>query len=182
MPTEILPDDASVVGAAAGPSHLAAEVASQPALWEQVVGRLPSADGHLVAADRTTFVGRGWTVGVAEEAALKLRESAQCWTEAYPAMEYRHGPVASASPGRVTWALGRVPHGLAEQVLAAGAHEHREVDPLAELVRAHRLCLAVAAEVGLDPDRPRHLTRSVALEPPAPPPVPGDGGDPEGRG
>jgi glucosamine 6-phosphate synthetase-like amidotransferase/phosphosugar isomerase protein len=37
------------------------------------------------------------------------------------------------------------------------------LDPLAELVRAQRLAVAVAAARGLDPDQPRHLTRSVIL-------------------
>jgi fructoselysine-6-P-deglycase FrlB-like protein len=115
-------------------------------------------------ADQVTFVGRGWTVGLAAEAALKLRESAQAWTESYPAMEYRHGPVSIATTGRVTWALGEVPAGLAEQVRGTGAHfESRGVDPLAELVRVHRLCLAKARQRDLDPDHPRHLTRSVVL-------------------
>ena len=36
-------------------------------------------------------------------------------------------------------------------------------DPLAELVRAQRLAVAVAEGKGYDPDRPRHLTRSVVL-------------------
>ncbi|MEU6076003.1 SIS domain-containing protein [Micromonospora sp. NPDC047074] len=122
----------------------------------------------LVDAGQITFLGSGWTVGLAEEAALKLRESAQCWTESYPAMEYRHGPISVAEPGRVTWALGAVPDGLAEQVRATGARfEHRDIDPMAELVRVHRLCLAKAARAGLDPDRPRHLTRSVILDPSA---------------
>ena len=57
-------------------------------------------------AEQVTFLGRGWTIGLAAEAALKLRESAQFWTESYPAMEYRHGPVSIATAGRVTWALG----------------------------------------------------------------------------
>ena len=123
-----------------------------------------SAVGHLLDVEQTTFVGRGWTVGLAEEAALKLRESTQSWAESYPAMEYRHGPIAIAGPGRVTWALGEVPQGLAEQVAATGGRlEHRDADPLAELVRVHRLCLALARRRGLDPDRPRHLTRSVVL-------------------
>ena len=63
-------------------------------------------------AEQVTFVGRGWTIGLAAEAALKLRESAQFWTESYPAMEYRHGPVSIATAGRATWALGEVPPGL----------------------------------------------------------------------
>jgi fructoselysine-6-P-deglycase FrlB-like protein len=126
-----------------------------------------SALAGLVDVEQVTFAGSGWSVGLAEEAALKLRESAQFWTESYPAMEYRHGPIAIAGPGRATWAFGAVPDGLAEQVAATGAHfEHRDVDPLAELVRVHRLCLAKARQADVDPDHPRHLTRSVVLESP----------------
>jgi fructoselysine-6-P-deglycase FrlB-like protein len=120
----------------------------------------------LADVEQVTFVGTGWTVGLAEEAALKLRESAQFWTESYPAMEYRHGPIAIAAAGRAIWALGPVPDGLAEQVAATGARfEHRDLDPLAELVRVHRLCLVKARQADVDPDRPRHLTRSVVLGP-----------------
>ena len=68
--------------------------------------------GAVADAEQVTFLGRGWTIGLAEEAALKLRESAQLWTEAYPAMEYRHGPISIAAPGRVVWALGEVPDRL----------------------------------------------------------------------
>ena len=115
-------------------------------------------------AEQITFVGRGWTVGLAHEAALKLRESAQFWTESYPAMEYRHGPISIATTGRATWAFGEVPAGLDEDVRATGAHfEHRAIDPLADLLRVHRLCLAKAEQAGVDPDRPRHLSRSIIL-------------------
>jgi fructoselysine-6-P-deglycase FrlB-like protein len=118
----------------------------------------------VVDAEQITFVGRGWTVGLANEAGLKLRESAQFWTEAYPAMEYRHGPISIATTGRATWAFGEVPAGLAEDVTATGAHfEHRDIDPMADLVRLHRLCLAKAEQAGVDPDRPRHLARSIIL-------------------
>ena len=123
-----------------------------------------SALAGLLDAEQLTFVGRGWTIGLAQEAALKLRESAQFWTEAYPAMEYRHGPISIATTGRVTWAFGAVPEGLAEDVRATGAHfEHRDIDPLADLVRLHRLCVAKARQAGVDPDRPRHLSRSIIL-------------------
>ncbi|MGW7191895.1 sugar isomerase, partial [Streptomyces sp. NPDC054838] len=78
--------------------------------------------------------------------------------------EYRHGPISVTGPGTVTWSLGGTPEGLAEQVLATGAEwVAGRLDPLAELVRVHRLALAVAAHRGLDPDAPRHLTRSVIL-------------------
>ena len=63
-------------------------------------------------AEQFTFLGRGWTCGLAQEAALKMREAAGAWTEAYPAMEYRHGPISIAGPGRVTWMFGDVPEGL----------------------------------------------------------------------
>jgi fructoselysine-6-P-deglycase FrlB-like protein len=121
-------------------------------------------DPDLVAAEQFTFLGRGWTVGLAHEAALKMRESAQSWTESYPAMEYRHGPISIAAPGRVTWYLGEPPAGLATEVGATGARfEAGTLDPMAELVRAQRVALARAQESGLDPDSPRNLTRSVIL-------------------
>ncbi len=125
---------------------------------------LTSALGPLLSVEQVTFLGRDWSNGIANEAALKLRESSQFWAEAYPAMEYRHGPISIAAPGRAVWAFGEVPEGLAEEVRAAGAHfEHRNVDPLADLVRLHRLCLARADAAGLDPDAPRNLTRSIVL-------------------
>ncbi|WP_210571462.1 SIS domain-containing protein [Streptomyces sp. GESEQ-4] len=118
----------------------------------------------LVDCAQFTFLGRGWTVGLANEAGLKMREASLSWTEAYPAMEYRHGPISITTQGTATWMLGEPPEGLAEQVRATGGlWVAGALDPLAELVRAQRLAVAVAAARGLDPDRPRHLTRSVIL-------------------
>jgi fructoselysine-6-P-deglycase FrlB-like protein len=115
--------------------------------------------------EQVSFLGRGWTVGLAHEAALKCREAATFWAESYPAMEYRHGPIAIAAPDRAVWAFGEVPDGLPDEVAKTGAafvHSgHR--DPLADLVVAQRFAVAVAAARGLDPDRPRNLTRSVIL-------------------
>ncbi|MFJ6845183.1 SIS domain-containing protein [Streptomyces griseoluteus] len=120
----------------------------------------------LVEREEFTFLGRGWTVGLANEAALKMREASLSWTEAYPAMEYRHGPISISGEDTATWTLGPAPEGLAEQVRATGAWWiEGGLDPLAELIRVQRLAVAVAAARGLDPDRPRHLTRSVILAP-----------------
>lgn len=125
----------------------------------------------LVDRTQFTFLGSGWTVGLANEAGLKLREASLSWTEAYPAMEYRHGPIAVTTGSTATWMFGPAPAGLAEQVAATGGlWVEGTLDPLAELVRAQRLAVAVAAARGLDPDRPRHLTRSVILTPPGTPP------------
>ncbi|MEU8084322.1 sugar isomerase [Micromonospora sp. NPDC049101] len=130
---------------------------------------------------QVTFLGRGWTVGLAQEAALKCREAATFWAEAYPAMDYRHGPISVAAPGRLVWAFGELPDGLPEDVAATGAafvhsrtHGWRTVlgswsagrtpvDPMADLILAQRFAVALATSRGLDPDAPRHLSRSVVL-------------------
>lgn len=123
---------------------------------------LPLEPGTL---EQVTFVGHGWTVGLASEAALKLRESAQAWTEAYPAMEYRHGPISIAQPGRAVWPLGPLPAGLADEIHATGAGlaQTAGLEPMAALVLAQRFAVAEADSRGLDCDRPRNLTRSVIL-------------------
>ncbi|GAB3573347.1 SIS domain-containing protein [Leifsonia lichenia] len=123
-------------------------------------------DDALVSADQYSFLGANWTVGLAHEAALKMREASQSWTESYPAKEYRHGPIAIAAPGRVTWMFGDAPAGLADDVAATGAHfENGTLDGMADLIRAQRVALARARRFELDPDHPRNLTRSVILAP-----------------
>ncbi|ALX66088.1 SIS domain-containing protein [Microbacterium sp. XT11] len=142
-------------------------------LGEDLTGAIADAEAVLAATDddglrdaeQYTFIGRGWTIGLAHEAALKLRESSQSWTESYPSMDYRHGPIAIAAPGRVTWQFGEAPEGLAAQVEATGARfVQHPIDPMADLVRLHRVALDRAVSRGLDPDQPRNLTRSVILD------------------
>lgn len=117
-----------------------------------------------LGADQISFLGTGWTVGLAHEAALKWREAAQFWSEAYPAMDYRHGPIAVAHPGRLVWSFGEPPAGLAADVAATGATMvTSDLDPMAHLVLAQRLAVELALRRGLNPDRPRHLTRAVEL-------------------
>ena len=118
----------------------------------------PAAFEHFV------FLGHGWSVGLANEAALKMREAAQAHTEAYPAMEYRHGPISLAGPRSLVWVLGSPDPTVAEAVRATGATVRvAELDPMAELVLIQRTAVALAEARGLDPDRPRNLTRSVVL-------------------
>lgn len=120
----------------------------------------------LLQAEQFSFLGRGWTVGLAHEAALKMREASQSWTESYPAMEYRHGPIAIAGDNRVTWLFGEEPDGLDREVADTGALYIRRDggSPLAELVRAQKVALERARVRGLDPDQPRNLARSVILD------------------
>jgi fructoselysine-6-P-deglycase FrlB-like protein len=143
-------------------AHEGVDVSASAADAEQALElALPVEPG---AADRWAFLGRGWTVGLAHEAALKLRESAQAWTEAYPVFEYRHGPISIAGPGAAVWFLGAPADGVRESVLAAGGTVVApDLDPLASLVLAQRTAVALAESAGLDPDNPRNLTRSVVL-------------------
>jgi fructoselysine-6-P-deglycase FrlB-like protein len=114
--------------------------------------------------DHVVFLGTGWTVGLAHEAALKLRETAQAWSESYPVMDFRHGPMAVAGPRSLVWVFGKLPAGMTDTVAATGARLHHDsLDPLAGLVLAQRFAVALATHRGLDPDRPRLLTRSVVL-------------------
>jgi glucosamine--fructose-6-phosphate aminotransferase (isomerizing) len=79
-------------------------------------------------------------------------------------MDFRHGPVAVCGPRSLVFAFGALPAGLADDVAGAQATLYRsDLDPLAQLVLAQRFALALAAHRGLDPDRPRLLTRSVIL-------------------
>ena len=115
--------------------------------------------------DHFVFLGAGWSVGVANEAALKLRESAQAHTESYPAMEYRHGPISVAGPTSLVWILDSPDPAVAADVATTGATVRvGELDPMAELVLLHRTAVALAIVRGLDPDHPRHLKRSVVLQ------------------
>ncbi|MHA7155320.1 SIS domain-containing protein [Arthrobacter sp. TMN-50] len=118
----------------------------------------------LLDAEQFTFLGTGWTVGLAYEAGLKMREGVQGWTESYPAMEYRHGPISIAAPGRVVWLFGDDVPGLADDVEPTGAdYVHTGRHPLADLAQIHKITLARARARGLNPDLPRNLTRSVIL-------------------
>jgi fructoselysine-6-P-deglycase FrlB-like protein len=118
----------------------------------------PSEFEHFV------FLGHGWTVGLAFEAALKFREASGAWAEAYPGMEYRHGPISVAGPNTLVWFLGSAPPDLVAAIRVTGATvEGSDADPMAELVTLQRLAVELASSRGMDPDRPQHLTRSVVL-------------------
>jgi fructoselysine-6-P-deglycase FrlB-like protein len=136
-----------------------------PAIEDAGTGIAEDVPQALINAEQFTFLGRHWTVGLAHEAALKMREASQSWTESYPAMEYRHGPISIAGTNRVTWLFGEEPEGLDGEVTRTGGlYIHHAVHPLAELARAQKVALERARARGLDPDQPRNLTRSVILD------------------
>ncbi|MGA5097057.1 SIS domain-containing protein [Streptomyces lavendulocolor] len=148
---------------------LRAQLDSAPSdLPEQAARALtaPLPDGAL-SSTQFTFLGTGWAQGVAQEAALKVREASRSWTEAYAAMEFRHGPISVSGPASTVWFFGRPPIGLHEQIERTGALVSvSDLDPLADLIRAQRLAVGLATARGLDPDQPRNLTRSIVLDHP----------------
>ncbi|MEU7973014.1 SIS domain-containing protein [Micromonospora sp. NPDC049089] len=124
-------------------------------------------DPTVVGRDQFTFLGTGWTVGVAHEAALKVREAAQMWAESYPAMEFRHGPISVVDHRSVVWIFGPVVPGLLDDLAATGAIVvHEDIDAMAHLTTAQRLAVELAVRRGLHPDQPRLLTRAVVLTAP----------------
>ncbi len=178
MPVDDLADDVLVLSEADEESVVqtrfptAVLLLGRAAFGEQV-GHLPAECSAALASTRPdpapfghfVYLGRGWCQGLADEAALKIREAAQAWAESYPALDFRHGPIAVAGPESHVWVIGPVPAGLADDVRAVGATVRESAhDPLVELVLAQRLAADLAASRGLDPDAPRHLTRSVVLD------------------
>jgi fructoselysine-6-P-deglycase FrlB-like protein len=141
---------------------LGADIRALPdAAAREVTRPLPP---ELAECTEFTFLGRGWAAAVADEAALKLREASRTWAESYPAMEYRHGPISVSDEHTVVWALGAVPADLLADARRTGATViTSDADPLAGLIGAQRLAAVLAGRKGIDPDRPRALSRSVIL-------------------
>ena len=145
-------------------AHLGGDIGSLADAAEGALGEPLPGDPTVVR--QFVFLGHGMGVGVAREAGLKLREAAGVWTEAYPSTEFRHGPISAIDAASVVWALSPAPVGLPEAVRDTGAtFLQARRDPMVELVVAQRTAVALAESKGLDPDKPRHLSRSVILPP-----------------
>jgi fructoselysine-6-P-deglycase FrlB-like protein len=120
----------------------------------------------LAEHSQYTFLGTGWAAGLANEAALKVRETSQSWAESYTAMEFRHGPISVIDSRSLVWMFGSAPPGLVDQLMPTGCVVVQDgLDPMASLVNAQRLAVRLARQKDLDPDEPRNLTRSIVLTP-----------------
>lgn len=143
-------------------AHLGEDVELLARTAERALAAPLPADGRRF--QQFVFLGHGPGIGLANEAALKMRETSRAWSEAYPAMELRHGPISSLGPQSLVWCLGVVPDGLRDDVQATGATWLESADdPMVALTLVQRMAVANAFARGLDPDRPRHLSRSVIL-------------------
>ena len=131
-----------------------------------------------LAGARSLFViGRGPGFGVAQEAALKLKETCRIPAEAFSAAEVRHGPMALVGPGfpllmfRQDDETAAGIDELAADLAARGAAAfvagrdlpvppaHPLIEPLLQIMALYRAANAAALVRGLDPDRPPHLTK-----------------------
>lgn len=130
----------------------------------ETVLTLPAPD-HLEEVTQFVFLGRGMAAAIANEAALKLRETLGAWTEAYPTREFRHGPISSIGSHSLVWMLDDAEPSIDASIEATGAHLVRHGgDPMATLVRIHRAAGHLAEVRGINPDAPRFLTRSIVLD------------------
>lgn len=136
--------------------------------------------GALATANSLITIGRGPTLAVAREAALKLKETCGLHAEAFSGAEFRHGPVTLVSPlypvllfmptdeaatglrelaadlRRKGAALFSTGH---DEALPALAPDHPDADAVCLIQSFYALAVRIAGERGTDVDRPRHLQK-----------------------
>jgi glucosamine--fructose-6-phosphate aminotransferase (isomerizing) len=144
--------------------------------WSPVVDTLRDAVNLFVVA-------RGFGLGVAQEAALKLKETCGLHAEAFSSAEVKHGPMALVRAGFPVLAFTQADDtraGIAElaaefaargaRVLLSGTEAvgartlptvaaHPVIDPLLAIQSFYRAANALALARGLDPDSPPHLRK-----------------------
>ncbi|MDB5457473.1 MAG: hypothetical protein JWP92_3058 [Caulobacter sp.] len=144
--------------------------------WTPAVERLKLARDLYV-------LGRGVGFGVAQEAALKFKETCGLHAEAFSAAEVLHGPMALVKPGfpALVFAQNDATRGSVEdmakglrgrgaEVLLAGAGmagsgalpgvaAHPLLEPIALVQSFYRMVNALAVARGYDPDSPPHLNK-----------------------
>ncbi len=148
--------------------------------------RWPAALELLHDKKNMLILGRGLGLGVAQEAALKLKETCRIHAEAFSAAEVLHGPIAIAGrhlpvlafaqndPTRAgVEALVDTLAGRGVPVLTAGfrhpaavALQTPQADPVIEpllfIQSFYRMANALSVTKGFDPDRPRYLDKVTA--------------------
>ena len=138
----------------------------------------------LVHAQRLMVIGRGPGLAIAQEAALKFKETCGIQAEAFSSAEVRHGPMALVEadyPMLVFAPRGPAQAGLLElaadmrargaQVILAAPDDiaarnltlvnapHPDLDSITAIQSFYLLVEAVSRARRMDPDRPRHLSK-----------------------
>jgi glucosamine--fructose-6-phosphate aminotransferase (isomerizing) len=158
--------------------------AAPPALREAWKLDWSAAVDTLTGANSLFVIGRGLTFGIAQEAALKLKETCGLHAEAYSAAEVRHGPMALVGPGFPLLMFtpidesGKDFGALAQELVDLGARIimtgeeaqdavpvplppglHPALVPIAAVQSFYRFAASLSLARGLDPDRPPHLRK-----------------------
>lgn len=160
------------------------ELEDLPSLLEQAWGL----DWSILASELSQasdlyVLGRGVGFGVAQEAALKLKETSQLHAEAFSTAELHHGPMAlvragfpalifsqSDETGRMVGETASTLLKRGAQVFLAGAEAQGAValptvrsaslfEPILQIQSFYRAADALAKARGRDPDRPPHLAK-----------------------
>lgn len=138
----------------------------------------------LRQADRLMVIGRGPGLAIAQEAALKFKETCAIQAEAFSSAEVKHGPMALVDAhypmlvfalrgpaqtslvelatemrARGAQVILAAPADVAQRDLTLSTTGHEDLDPIAAIQSFYLLAEAVARAKGLDPDRPRHLSK-----------------------
>lgn len=167
-------DEALSRALAAAPEALSGALSQD---WEPLMARLSRASSAFV-------LGRGPAVAMANEAALKLKETAGLHAESYSAAEVLHGPAAIVQTHFPVLALGVADAALpqlaatAERLADQGADVfvtnadvtgairlpappplHPLVDPLVLITSFYHCAEGLARRRGFDPDTPPHLRK-----------------------
>lgn len=141
-----------------------------------------AAAGALATAASLVTIGRGSTLAIAREAALKLKETCNLHAEAFSGAEFLHGPVALISrqyPALMfmpTDAAGAGMQQLSATLRAKGtalfvaepepngegrlpvlAPDQPETDALCLIQSFYAMVVRLAVQLGIDVDRPRNL-------------------------
>jgi glucosamine--fructose-6-phosphate aminotransferase (isomerizing) len=174
LTTSWMGDGAMQLACARLPSRLAEAAVLD---WSEALGPLTTANS-LVA------IGRGPTLAIAREAALKLKETCELHAEAFSAAEFRHGPIALVSSAYPILAFSSTDEsaaGLADLVvdlrhkgacvlvaepggrqsgrLPALLPDHPDADAICLIQSFYTFLVNLAARRGTNVDQPRHLQK-----------------------
>jgi len=144
----------------------------------------PELRAALAGHDALYVLGRGTSLAMSDEAALKFKETCRIQAESYSSAEVMHGPVAVVGPGFPVLALTARDAAessgvaVADMLAAAGASVfvtsdkartatrlevvatgHPLTDPLPLIVSFYACIEKLALERGFDPDHPRGLRK-----------------------
>ncbi|WP_040053066.1 SIS domain-containing protein [Caballeronia concitans] len=139
---------------------------------------------ELKSVDRMIVIGRGLGLAIAQEAALKLKETSGIQAEAFSSAEVRHGPMeiidrdypllvfaprgpeqagliqlAADMRARGARVLLAAPDDVPEAELPLVATDHPALDPIAAILSFYVMAAGLAAARGRNPDAPRHLNK-----------------------